>query len=334
MSKDFIDDILDNLIRKSATEVENEIFDEIKNNFNDDIVFSENHKNKMNDILHKNKTRIGFRTLIAVAILSVITLSTIILYTKDNKNIYISANHNEIFFNGIVVFDNLLTEVDGKLYISKNDCSKMLDIVDKLSKPVESTITDAPESINESPNFISKEDAITKALEVINSYYGIEIDKNKFNISCDYYDYYTTKECEVMFMEQDSPTIFTVDMDALKENNYQIKHIDRNVATIKKSQKTAEHIDIDKYSDYKNVTVETLKKLGISNPIYMFSYIPDYHSKESSPTLVATVYKDNKDRYYITEIDPVNLKATSTNIQNNLDDTCDYIIPFIQKWEN
>lgn len=53
----------------------------------------------------------------------------------------------------------------------------MLDIVDKLSKPVESTITDAPESINESPNFISKEDAITKALEVINSYYGIEIDK-------------------------------------------------------------------------------------------------------------------------------------------------------------
>lgn len=78
MSKDFIDDILDNLIRKSATEVENEIFDEIKNNFNDDIVFSENHKNKMNDILHKNKTRIGFRTLIAVAILSVITLSTII----------------------------------------------------------------------------------------------------------------------------------------------------------------------------------------------------------------------------------------------------------------
>ena len=56
MSKDFIDDILDNLIRKSATEVENEIFDEIKNNFNDDIVFSENHKNKMNDILNKNKT--------------------------------------------------------------------------------------------------------------------------------------------------------------------------------------------------------------------------------------------------------------------------------------
>ena len=47
----------------------------------------------------------------------------------------------------------------------------------------------------------------------------------------------------------------------------------------------------------------------------MFSYIPDYHSKGSSPTLVATVYKDNKDRYYITEIDPVNLKATSTNIQ-------------------
>ena len=41
-------------------------------------------------------------------------------------------------------------------------------------------------------------------------------------------------------------------MDALKENNYQIKHIDRDVATIKKSQKTAEHIDIDKYSDYKN----------------------------------------------------------------------------------
>lgn len=369
MSKDFIDDILDNLIRKSATEVENEIFDEIKNNFNDDIVFSENHKNKMNNILHRSKTRIGFRTLIAVAILSVITLSTIIctnatriqvinkpllstlmaengyipknkdnsrsiLYTKDNKNIYISANHNEIFFNGIVVFDNLLTEVDGKLYISKNDCSKMLNIVDKLSKPVESTITDAPELINEGHNFISKEDAITKALEVINNYYGIEIDKNKFNISCDYYDYYTTKECEVIFMEQDSPTIFTVDMDALKENNYQIKHIDRDVTTIKKSQKTAEHIDIDKYSDYKNVTVEILKKLGISNPIYMFSYIPDYHSKGSSPTLVATVYKDNKDRYYITEIDPVNLKATSTNIQNNLDDTCDYIIPFIQKWEN
>ena len=78
MSKDFIDNILDNLIRKSATEVENEIFDEIKNNFNDDIVFSENHKNKMNNILHRSKTRIGFRTLIAVAILSVITLSTII----------------------------------------------------------------------------------------------------------------------------------------------------------------------------------------------------------------------------------------------------------------
>ena len=107
------------------------------------------------------------------------------------------------------------------------------------------------------------------------------------------------------------------------------------ITTIKKSQKTAEHNrQLIKYSDYKNVTVEILKKLGISNPIYMFSYIPDYHSKGSSPTLVATVYKDNKDRYYITEIDPVNLKATSTNIQNNLDDTCDYIIPFIQKWEN
>lgn len=367
MSKDFIDDILDNLINKSATEVENEIFDEIENNFNDDIVFSENHKNKMNDILHRNKTKVGFRTLIAVAILSVITLSTIlctnatrihvinkpllstlmaengytqknednsrsILYTKDNKNIYISANHNEIFFNGIVVFDNLLTEVDGKLYISKDDCSKMLDIVDKLSKPVESTMTDAPELINEGHNFISKEDAITKALNLIENYYDIKIDKNKFNISCDYYDYYTSKECGIVLIEQDGPTIFTVDMDALKENNFQIKRIDRDVTTIKKSQKTAEHIDVDKYSDYKNATVETLKKLGISNSKYLFSYIPDYHSKESSPTLVATVYKDNKNRYYITEIDPVSLKATSTNIQNNLDDTCDYIIPFIQKW--
>ena len=63
MSKEFIDDILDNLISKSAKEVENEIFDEIENNFNDDIVFSENHKNKMNDILHRNKTKIGFLLL-------------------------------------------------------------------------------------------------------------------------------------------------------------------------------------------------------------------------------------------------------------------------------
>ena len=77
-----------------------------------------------------------------------------------------------------------------------------------------------------------------------------------------------------------------------------------------------EHIDIDKCSDYKNVTVETLKKLGISKPNIYVLHIPDYHSKESSPTLVATVYKDNKDRYYITEIDSINLvKATSTNIQ-------------------
>lgn len=367
MSKGFIDDILDNLISKSAKEVENKIFDEIENNFNDDIVFSENHKDKINNILYRNKTKIGFRTLTAVAILSVITLSAIIctnatriqvinkpllstlmaetgytlknkdnsrsiLYTKDNKNLYISANHNEICFNSFVIFDNLLTEINNDLYISKNDYSKMLDIIDKLSKPVENTMSDAPELINEGRNFISKEDSITKALEVVNNYYGIEIDKNKFNISCDYYDYYTSKECEVMFIAQDNTTIFTVDMDALKENNYQIKHIDRDVATIKKSQKTAEHIDIDKYSDYKNVTVEALKKLGISSPIYMFSYIPDYHSQGSSPTLVATVYKDNKDRYYITEIDPVSLKTISTNIQNNLDDTCDYIIPFIQKW--
>lgn len=78
MSKEFIDDILDNLISKSAKEVENEIFDEIENNFNDDIVFSENHKDKINNILYRNKTKIGFRTLIAVAILSVITLSAII----------------------------------------------------------------------------------------------------------------------------------------------------------------------------------------------------------------------------------------------------------------
>jgi len=255
-----------------------------------------------------------------------------ILYTKDNKNLYVSANHNEICFNGFVIFDNLLTEINDNLYISRNDCSKVLDIVDKLSKPVESTMSDAPELINGGRNFTSKEDAIAKALEVVNNYYGIEIDKNKFNISCDYYDYYTSKECEVMFISQDNTTIFTVNMDALKENNCQIKHIDRDVATIKKSQKNVEHIDIDKYSDYKNVTVETLKKLGISSPIYMFSYIPDYHSQGSSPTLVATVYKDNKDRYYITEIDPVSLKTISTNIQNNLDDTCNYIIPFIQKW--
>ena len=121
MSKGFIYDILDNLISKSAKEVENKIFDEIENNFNDDIVFSENHKDKINNILYRNKTKIGFRTLIAVAILSVITLSAIIctnatriqvinkpllstlmaetgytlknkdnsrsiLYTKDNKN--------------------------------------------------------------------------------------------------------------------------------------------------------------------------------------------------------------------------------------------------------
>ena len=52
MSKGFIDDILDNLISKSANEVENKIFDEIENNFNDDIVFSENHKDKINNILY------------------------------------------------------------------------------------------------------------------------------------------------------------------------------------------------------------------------------------------------------------------------------------------
>ena len=52
MSKGFIDDILDNLISKSAKEVENKIFDEIENNFNDDIVFSENHKDKINNILY------------------------------------------------------------------------------------------------------------------------------------------------------------------------------------------------------------------------------------------------------------------------------------------
>ena len=176
MSKGFIYDILDNLISKSAKEVENKIFDEIENNFNDDIVFSENHKDKINNILYRNKTKIGFRTLIAVAILSVITLSAIIctnatriqvinkpllstlmaetgytlknkdnsrsiLYTKDNKNLYISANHNEICFNSFVIFDNLLTEINNDLYISKNDYSKMLDIIDKLSKPVENTMS-------------------------------------------------------------------------------------------------------------------------------------------------------------------------------------------------
>ena len=52
MSKGFIYDILDNLISKSAKEVENKIFDEIENNFNDDIVFSENHKDKINNILY------------------------------------------------------------------------------------------------------------------------------------------------------------------------------------------------------------------------------------------------------------------------------------------
>ena len=115
----------------------------------------------MNNILHRSKTRIGFRTLIAVAILSVITLSTIIctnatriqvinkpllstlmaengyipknkdnsrsiLYTKDNKNIYISANHNEIFFNGIVVFDNLLQKLMANYIFSKTIVLKCL----------------------------------------------------------------------------------------------------------------------------------------------------------------------------------------------------------------
>ena len=60
MSKGFIYDILDNLISKSAKEVENKIFDEIENNFNDDIVFSENHKDKINNILYRNKTKNRF----------------------------------------------------------------------------------------------------------------------------------------------------------------------------------------------------------------------------------------------------------------------------------
>ena len=61
---------------------------------------------------------------------------------KDNKNIFIfQLTYNEIFLM-VLLYLIIFTEVDGKLYIFQNDCSKMLDIVDKLSKP-ESTITDA-----------------------------------------------------------------------------------------------------------------------------------------------------------------------------------------------
>ena len=53
----------------------------------------------------------------------------------------------------------------------------MLDIIDKLRQTCRKYNVRCPELINEGRNFISKEDSITKALEVVNNYYGIEIDK-------------------------------------------------------------------------------------------------------------------------------------------------------------
>lgn len=363
MSKFLIEDLLDTAINKSATEVENQIFDKIENSLCDnDVIFSENHKKNIEKILHKRKSKISIHTLIAVAITTIITLSTFIcanatkisiinksllstlmsengytqipkdkgrsiFYTKDNKTIYVSADHNELCFNGLVIFDNLLTEVDNELYISRNDCTKMLDIVDKLSQPVESTITDAPKLIDYKP----KEDPVPKAIDLIEEYYDIEIDKSKYSISCDYYDYYTYKEYEIVISSTIDSSRYTVDIDA---NNLQVKYIDRDAQSIIKAQENAQSRDLDKYSDYKNATVETLKKIGIKNATYLFSYVPNYHTQRKAPTLIATVYKDGNDKYYITEIDTVNLKATGTDIEDSLNNATNYIIPYIQKGDN
>lgn len=90
--KKIFDSAIDALIKAAAIDAANEMFDEIDTSIRDDeITFSDNHINKINEILssikyepHKNKHhKINKRILLVAIITMVIVLVAAILVTGD-----------------------------------------------------------------------------------------------------------------------------------------------------------------------------------------------------------------------------------------------------------